>query len=93
MDLFRSNRPVGTGETKADSMRNAQLVHALVDRRVRFMERLFDVFQMIVAAVVVCDAAMIVVAGSLADVLEATVDEREHVLGGRLIEHPPIIVR
>ena len=71
-------------------MLNAQLVHALVDCRRCFVERGFKEFLMIVIAVMVCDRPGLVAPRGVAYVLKRTVHEREHVLGCRLIEHPPI---
>jgi len=71
-------------------MRYAQLVHPLMNRLACLEEGTFEVGGVVFLTVMMCGRTLLVQRGSLADVGETTVNEREHILRRVFVEHPPL---
>ena len=71
-------------------MGDVEGVHAVVDGLAGLVEGFFEVGEVVVVAVVVDGVAIGVVGAALADVLQAAIDEGEHVAGGFVAPHGPV---
>ncbi len=69
---------------------DAEGVHALVDSFAGLVEGFFEVGLVVVVAVVVGGVTGGVLGAALADVLDAAVDEGEHVAGSLIAPHGPV---
>ena len=80
----------GSPRTGGALVRDAEGVHAVVDGLAGLVEGFFEVGLVVVVAVVVGGVAIRVLGAAVADVLDAAVDEGEHVAGGFVAPHGPV---